>query len=387
MVIPAKQKGRFYVLDGNRRLTALRMLERPNLVKGLVDDAKFKKIKALSAQYKSNPIRHLQCIVFKSRDDANIWIQLTHRGQSQGAGLVEWDGQVAARYDERSGIGERGASTALQILEVVKDDRKISQTTRDKIENGKFPITNLTRLINTPYIRKKIGLDAKVDINKNLESKTFRSLVQIVEDFGSEYKTVSDIKRLSQRIEYIDRLFEPRPAADNKTSSTQATKTTTSQTSTNNKSSRKEEKPRNTIIPKDFLAEISQPRINRIFVELKKLNVDELSNAGSVLLRVFLELSLDHYLEETIKWPEQQVENSTLSQKLTAVANDLERKQIMSPKQLAPIRKAAGGQTLLVASIKTLHGYVHNKYFSPIPSELRTTWDDIALFITKLWPI
>jgi hypothetical protein len=123
-------------------------------------------------------------------------------------------------------------------------------------------------------------------------------------------------------------------------------------------------------------------------VELKKLNVDEFPNAAAVMLRVFLELSLDHFLEETIKWPEQQIENSTLAQKLTAVAHEFERKQIMSPKQLAPIRKAAGGQTFLLAtSIKTLHGYVHNKYFSPISSELKTAWDDIALFVSSMWPV
>jgi hypothetical protein len=96
---------------------------------------------------------------------------------------------------------------------------------------------------------------------------------------------------------------------------------------------------------------------------------------------------LDNFLEETMNWSEPQINNSFLSQKLMAVASELERRQSMSPKQLAPIRKAGGGQILLAASIKTLHGYVHNKYFSPIPSELRTAWDDLSLFISNLWPL
>jgi hypothetical protein len=100
-----------------------------------------------------------------------------------------------------------------------------------------------------------------------------------------------------------------------------------------------------------------------------------------------LELSLDHYLEETLNWSEPQIENSKLAQKLNAVATDFENNEIMSSRQLAPVRKAAGGQTLLVASIKTLHSYVHNKHFSPIPSELKTAWDDMSIFVSKLWPV
>ena len=390
IVIPASDyDGMYYVLDGNRRLTAIRLLEQPSLANGILDDSTYSKVKILSSKHGSNPLKELNCIVFSDRDEADPWIQLIHRGQSQGAGLVEWDGQVAARYDERKGIGERGAPAALQILDLIKDHKTLSQKTREKIENGKFPITNLTRLINTPYVRKKIGLQIKNDSIDSFEDKTIKSLAQIVEDLGTEYKTVTDIKRLEHRIEYVDKLFDPHPVENSETSSsTGGTSPTSPMTSGTKKRMPKEEKPRTTLIPpKDFLVYITQNRINNIFVELKKLNVDEFPNAVSVMLRVFLELSLDHFLEETIKWPEQKIENSTLAQKLVAVANDLETKKIMSAKELAPIRKAAGGQTLLVASIKTLHGYVHNKHFSPIPSELKTTWDDLAPFLSNLWPV
>ncbi len=387
IVIPAPEnKKLYYVLDGNRRLTALRLLERPQLSDGLFDSSASQKIKELSSKYKNNPINELECVVFNDREQADPWIQLIHRGESQGAGLVEWNGQVAARYDERKGIGEKSGPAALQILDLLKDHKTLSQKTREKIENGKFPITSLTRLINTPYVRKKIGLNIKGNSVDTFQSKTAKSLVRIVEDLGSEYKTVSDIKRLDQRIEYIDRLFDPRPVETKKPEKEQLS-TTSALSKDVKKKVVKEEKPRNTLIPKEFLADVTQTRINKIFVELKKLNVDEFPNAAAVMLRVFIELSLDHFLEETMKWPEQKIENSALAQKLTAVANEFENKQIMSPKQLAPIRKAAGGQTLLAASIKTLHSYVHNKYFSPVASELKTAWDDIELFISNMWPI
>lgn len=387
IVIPAPENEKmYYVLDGNRRLTALRLLERPELVDGLLDSSASQKIKELSLKYKNRPIKEFECVVFNDRDQADPWIQLIHRGESQGAGLVEWNGQVAARYDERKGIGERSAPAALLILDLLKNHNTLSLKTREKIENGKFPITSLTRLINTPYVRKKIGLNIKDNSIDSVESKTAKSLARIVEDLGSEYKTVSDIKRLDQRIEYIDKLFDPHPV-ETKKPEKEDMSVDSSQTKNLKKKIVREEKSRTTIIPKEFLADVTQTRINKIFVELKKLNVDEFPNAAAVMLRVFIELSLDHFLEDTMKWPEQKIENSALAQKLTAVANEFENKQIMSPKQLAPIRKAAGGQTLLAASIKTLHSYVHNKYFSPVASELKTAWDDIELFVSNLWPV
>lgn len=388
IVIPVdKSKNEYFVLDGNRRLTALRLLERPELLDNVIDGTISQKIKELSIKYKTNPIKELECVVFKDREQADPWVQLIHRGESQGAGLVGWDGQVSARYDERKGIGERGAPAALQILELVKDHKTLSGKTREKIENGKFPITNLTRLINTPYVRKKISLDIKNNAIQSFEDKTIKSLAQIVEDFGTEFKTVTDIKRLDHRIEYIDKLFDPHPSTKVEDEAKSKKPSSSVKAEGTKKKALKEQKPRPTLIPKDFLADVTQTRINKIFVELKKLNADEFPNACAVMLRVFLELSLDHYLEENLKWPEAQIDNSKLAQKLNAVADYMERNEILNAKQLAPIRKAASGQTLLVASIKTLHSYVHNKYFSPIPTELKTAWDDMSIFISKLWPI
>ena len=103
------------------------------------------------------------------------------------------------------------------------------------------------------------------------------------------------------------------------------------------------------------------------------------------MMRVLVELSLDHFLEHTAGWSEQKVDGSHLAQKLTAAANHLKQSGAMSDQQLAPVTKAAAGQTLLAASIRTMHGYVHNRYFSAVASELKTAWDDLQMFMTQIW--
>ena len=68
IVIPAKENsGMYYVLDGNRRLTALRLLERQELGDGIFDRSVLQGIKDLAVKYKNNPIRELECVVFPDR--------------------------------------------------------------------------------------------------------------------------------------------------------------------------------------------------------------------------------------------------------------------------------------------------------------------------------
>jgi len=98
-----------------------------------------------------------------------------------------------------------------------------------------------------------------------------------------------------------------------------------------------------------------------------------------------MELSLDYFLENTVKWPKPQIDGSSLADKLIATTNYMKNNNIMSNDELSPALKAVSGQTLLVATIKTMNGYVHSRYYSPVGSELKTAWDDLQLFLEKVW--
>lgn len=384
----------FYVLDGNRRLTAIKLLESPSLAEGIFDGNRLKKLRQLAAKFEKNPITELNCAVMKDRDEADIWIPLIHRGQQNGAGLVEWDGQVAARYDARKGV-ESATTKAYEVLDYVKHHANLSEKTRQIIDEGKFPVTNLERLIGTPYVRKKLGFDIVKGqiLIKYPESEVLKGLSRVIDDIGAGIITVTKIKTQEQRIDYINhfsehelpdpqtglnesRLLGALPVSEN---NSQPSKTSTNKNS-------KQIRQRSSLIPKDCRLKINQHRIKKLYTELQQLKLDDFPNAGAVMFRVFIELSVDHLLEHVIKWPEQQINGSTLAVKLEGVINYFETNRIMTSQQLTPVKKAAAGQTLLASAIKTMHGYVHNRYFSPISSELKTAWDDLQPFIVNLWP-
>jgi len=390
IVMPSTQGQMYYVLDGNRRISAIKILETPSLVDGVLHLASEKKLKELSSKFANNPITKLNCIVFTDRAQADLWIQLTHRGQNDGAGVVPWDGQVSARYDERK---KGRKSISLQVIDFVKDHGELDNISQNKIENGKFPVTNLDRLLNTPYVRKKLGIEIK---NGELlisypHQEVLKGLSQTVNDLGTRKITVSDIKRQSQRIDYINTFDNdelPDPSKEFNFPQPIEIPDTESKEKTSKQKTKRTTKDRNTLIPKECNLDISGnniSRIKKIYIELKKLALDEFPNASAVLLRVFIEISLDHFLSKQPDWTYQKVSNSTLAQKLTWVANYFEKNGIMSKEQLALIHKAASGETILAASIRNFHGFVHNRFYSPVPKELTVAWDDLQMFIEKIW--
>lgn len=389
IVMPSEQGKEVYdVLDGNRRVAALKLLEDPSIAEGILSDNVVNRLRTLSARFSSNPVTELSCVVVADREEADTWIPLIHRGEQKGAGLVEWDGQVAARYDARKGK----RSVALQVLGFVAERAALSEATRTRVETGRFPITSLSRLLNTPYVRSKLGIkkDAGNVLTYHPDDEVLKGLTRVVEDLGGNRITVSDIKREKDRIDYINGLDPselpdpstwmdipaPLGAAEGKDKVDVGAKAP---------GMRRAAVRRSTLIPKSCVLSISQSKINMLYDELQRLRLDQFPNAGAVLFRVFLELSLDHYAEHILRWGPDQRRNSSLAHKLTAVAKHLRAKGAMTESQIRPIKKAAGGQTLLASSVNTMHEYVHSRYFSPVASELTVGWDDLQPFVEHVW--
>jgi hypothetical protein len=58
---------------------------------------------------------------------------------------------------------------------------------------------------------------------------------------------------------------------------------------------------------------------------------------------------------------------------------------ILTDSEFTPVRKAASGQTFLHSSVNAMNAYVHCMHVSPVASEMIVGWDDLQIFIQKLW--
>lgn len=385
MVAPTDDdKKRYVVLEGNRRVAALKTLSTPDLITSAVKPQILRRFKKLSERFLKDPIDNLDCAVVKNRAEADHWITLKHTGENQGAGTVNWGATESGRYAERRGK----ILPQLQVLDFVKQHGKLSAEAQRRIND--VSITNLQRLIGDPDVRKRLGIEIK---NKRVvtrydDQEATKGLSKIVEDLALERINVNKIRHKKDRAKYING-FAKKDLPDQSKEGTavrQLGAKEAASTGTQSGQPKRRSRPgtgmRTTMIPRNCILEITDNRINNIYIELKQLSVDHYPNAGAVLLRVFLELSLDAYItQENV----QVHPDAKLSHKLTSTANHLKANNKMTDQELQPARRAAGGQTLLASSIPTLHGYVHNRYFSPAPLDLKTAWDDLQKFVETIW--
>lgn len=135
------------------------------------------------------------------------------------------------------------------------------------------------------------------------------------------------------------------------------------------------------LIPGHISIAIKNPRINQLYIELRKLEVDKFPNAISVLFRVFLELSLDEYIE--MNELENVNSNDKLNKKVQECLKDLKIKNLISQNLAKPVNVCVSDHNSIF-SINTFNSYVHNKHMYPDPTQLKNAWNQLEGFIISL---
>ena len=84
IVLPIEgDKKRYIVLEGNRRVAALKILSTPHLISDAVSPSLAKRFKQLSERFQQSPIDSLDCLIVDSREEADHWITLRHNDANQ----------------------------------------------------------------------------------------------------------------------------------------------------------------------------------------------------------------------------------------------------------------------------------------------------------------
>ena len=383
MHAPSKSAPGYIVMDGNRRLAALRVLANPAVLDGMtgIGDLTTQKLRKLAKEFDLNEIQPLDVFVCKNEAEARHWIEAIHTGENDGRGVVGWDGIATARY--------RGKNASLKVLDFIKAAGKLSAEESALLE--RFPITNLDRLLGSPEIRERLGLSLEGgDLLSDLpQSELIRPLKKIVTDLATKAITVSKLKKKEDRLSYIDSLGSFLPDLSKRTGKAEPLDRLSAhaQAKAHQKNAggtkSKSLLDRKALIPPQSQCplNITNEKLQQMCKELRKLPLDTYPVAIAATFRVFLELSLDHYGVE--RKLDKYTIDLDLKQKLEKVASDLVANGVHK-RDLQTFRSLASNPNKALG-IDRLHGVIHSRYALPTASELRSGWAEIQVAFTRIW--
>ena len=392
------ENDRWLVLEGNRRVAALRLIDDPSVIPEGYGQLKRGFIK-LQKQGLPVPLKSVMCVIVENRNLANEWIRLKHMGESDGAGTVKWDSIQVGRFKNSS---FSHGDYIVEFLDHLLNDKRIPEEYREQFR--KIKKTNLARLLEDPEVRSKIGV--KREDGFLLVNGMNEVLFALLHDLSMPDFKVANVYHKEDRAKYMKKIEDQsnhgiyakiveeirNSTADNKESRTIQQNEHLKQderrkddipASTGMGETKRKAYPiqRRALIPRSCKWGISQSRIAKIFQELKSLDVEKYPNAVAGLFRVFVELSLDHYIQT------QQLSNvnidATLNKKIECVTKDLEDKRTLSKHELYAARCMASNATGNT-SIRTFHAYVHNMNMTPNAMDLKAAWDDLTLFLEEV---
>ena len=379
IVIPVGGDGKelYSVVEGNRRIAALKMLRDPDKCP---DEHARKKFRNFQQSLQQSLPSQLECFVFLDLQAAAPLIKLRHLGEQGGAGIVPWGAKESEYFAKRIG-GPGRYEPAMRLLEYATKKKLISQE-----ESNRIPITNVTRLINSREVRDEIGLDLSKGKLSRIASQDYfdKAVSDTLRALASGGWSVSKLKNIKQRKGFIEQIkleqrwgtYEPIDKAPVIPDALQA--------GTKEKEEKPDEKKkkqssrdslhRNTPISSAVSMKIQNKRLRKIFIELKTINIEDFTNAASVLTRVFIEGCIDLYLKKN-NIPH--LKRETLADKGRKV-----RKHLISAN--------AGNQNITndlkgletfysepssIGSANTFNAVVHNPNFALTPKELKIIWD------------
>jgi len=365
------EEGRNYlVVEGNRRIAALKLLINPDLARGSTIAHRVKRI----ATERKLVTTEVDCAVAESRAEARPWIILRHDGESDGAGVVRWRARQAARFNARPGSQ---AAKGLAFLEAVDAGYPGGDEIRELADQvGEGRLTTLGRVVADPAFRKRAEFEESDGaLRFHHDATAMRPLIEkLLRDIATDYN-VSRLKSKEQRESYMrDRLPKLDPSTRRDEPSLLGEHA--SDTSAPEAKPKRKTRNRSDRLFKGLRLENLGSRIPLLLGEIQRLKPEDYPNAGAILTRVLLELSVDYVTAEKGWNHNREFKNRlrTALRRVDPTEHDLKYQTLRTGLQ--------DGTSLYAVS--TMHSYVHNPHVHPSATEARSSAANVAAFLEAL---
>lgn len=404
-IVVLELNGKNIVIEGNRRLAVYKLLIKPALAKNAGIQ---KTLDILKKRIEINEDFLLEANVTDIKEEGLRYVDRKHNKNNNE---VSWGEPERRNFAIRRFYGKNKDILRVELANAVKK-LSLPEAIKEAVL-GKGFVTTFYRVVDSAAARKKLGYkvleDGRLEINNQ---KTFDDLLTIIifniwkkEDFRGHTVDSRSLNKIDAIEGYIKKLRQKDIQQVVKEIKKCVKKdlfgAETIAPGSDDVRSKQLSILRKHLITSSFY--IQDHRINDIYDELKKkLEVDYTPNAVAVLFRVFMECSVDYYIEKNKIPVKDDIQlagkitktvdhlEGTLAQKhlkecgvLKPTADDLNKAK--QKVKLKEIRKVATKDNNSVLSVSTFHDFVHDYRSSPIPGELKKYWENLDSFFSALW--
>ncbi|MDN7353320.1 hypothetical protein [Acetobacter senegalensis] len=393
-VIDSDDGDDYIVLEGNRRLSSLMVLSNPDVIDGTnISETSKKSLLRAAAGFDRSKVEPIRCVKFDRREDANEWIYRRHTGGADGEGRIEWGPLEVQRFS--------GDRSILDIIDFIGRNAEYSvdewESTKTVIESRKS--SNLTRLLESAAGRKHLGISllitdaGKIPMLASDPRWALKVLCRIIEDVRDSVVDSRDLNKASDIEKYLQELPEnlqpqgdysekPRLFKDinlNEKASPVVPAPVPKKV-TNKQKTRSVPKARVTLAPKrhSFKPPVST-KGQTLLREASSLDADKFTISSAFVLRGFVELAINDYMDDNGITKFEQKSNGQsieldLSKKAEKVVQHIVAADSTKNADLRGFRSNILTKTS-ATSIQSLNGFVHNKFQIPTADALRSAWD------------
>lgn len=364
---------RTIVLEGNRRIAALKLLNNPDLADHEEHRRQFR-----NAGREGLGPDIVTCVVAETAAEADHWLQLRHTGENGGVGVVPWNPGQQYHFEQQRQVRRNRGS---------QRDRAM---TFCNAVSAKFPndpdllydiatvrrerLTTLGRLVGDPEVRAAIGFEFGDDdvLFHYPDHRLLAAVSRLFSDLAGDL-SVSKVKSKSQRREYIGSIEnELPPRAERLKESTSAAAGSASPSSSSpgeseasapQRAAPRRRAPQEKCIFQGLRMAAVDLRTSEVLREAQRIDIDTSPNIAAVMLRVVIDLAVTEAAEQQ-GWKRNQED---LKGRILVVLNKLDPK--VDDPELVEARRHAEPQGQL--GLKTLHAFVHAYRAHPLTTDIR----------------
>jgi hypothetical protein len=432
-VVVQKDGNKYRVRDGNRRISALKLLNRPHLCPDKATRERFTKL-AKTAEENGNLLGKVDCMVGSSEEAINAYIWRAHTGENGGVGRSGWESLQQEFY--QISIGEKGGYWRAAKLMLWADENDLEVP-------DKFSITTLGRFFNAAKNIKLLGFEFDEDDNIFPTVPLFTAVVivkKIIADIESGYVHVKrgdtpgtlSLMLAENRDLYIAAIrhemkldtvgtVDPVPGgngASARPASPQAggqpgengsgpdvgggkpgsgpaqadasgaaggfSKGGKNGTTPATHSSLRKKYVTRALHPLEMPT--SEQKVRDIYKELQ--TVEKCPIAGMMLVRAFVESTFRKFVRVNELMEEGRIDAASIKDMLKFIRKKLvEDGVLVEGKGSDLFLKVELMEQNSIVTIPTMQKFIHSEMFNPKDADVKKTWDEFYHFLKLLWQL